>query len=185
MSSKIVYEEIEAILTENRAVMAPSEAHGMLSGMLCVSDSIRFDDWLRGVLDGDTGSFPDQSGILALERLVGETCERISSEEFEFALFLPDDGEMLALRATALSEWCRGFIYGLGSGGMDNAAEWRGESREILRDLIDISRLDSDCGGEADEQAFMELVEYVRIGVLIILSELRGSHQDEQTETFH
>lgn len=185
MSSQISFEEIKIILTECYAVMTPSEAHGMLSGMLCVSDNIRFDDWLMAVIDGETKAFPDQPGILALERLVGETCEQISSEEFEFTLLLPDDGETLGLRAMALSEWCRGFVYGLGFGGMDNESEWKGESREILRDLIEISRLDSDCGGEADEYAFMELMEYVRIGVLVILGELRGSDLDEPLETVH
>jgi uncharacterized protein YgfB (UPF0149 family) len=185
MSSVCEFEEIEEVLTGSAAEMMAAEAHGVLSGMLCVSDDAECNNWLKAVYDDEVGELLSRDGLLLLERLFDEAVELIKSDDFDFALFLPDDDEPLGLRATALAEWCRGFIYGLGYGGMDKASEWQGESREILQDMVEISRLDSDCGGEVDENAFMELSEFVRMGVLVIFAELRGGGEVEHDETIH
>lgn len=185
MSSVFEFEEVEEILTGSAAEMMAAEAHGVLSGMLCVSDKAECNRWLKAVYDDEVGELLSRDDLLLLERLFDGTAERIKSDDFDFPLFLPDDDEPLELRATALAEWCRGFIYGLGYGGMDKEAEWQGDSREILQDMVEISRLDSDCGGEVDENAFMELSEFVRVGVLVIFAELRDRGEGEHEGTIH
>ena len=42
---------------------------------------------------------------------------RLRGDEMEFELLLPDDDAPLEQRATALSQWCQGFLYGFGTGG--------------------------------------------------------------------
>ncbi len=186
MSFGFEFEEVEEVLTGSAAEMAAAEAHGMLSGMFCVSDEAQLNNWLKGVYDDEVGELLGRDDLLLLERLFEATKEMLSSEDFDFPLFLPDDDEPLSLRAKGLSEWCRGFIYGLGYGGMDRESEWKGESREVLQDMVEISRLDSDCDGEVDENAFMELSEFVRMGVPVIYAELRDSGDDEELEeTIH
>jgi len=46
--------------------------------------------------------------------------------------------------------------------------------REILRDLAEISKVEFDVegAGEAEEGAYAEIVEYVRVGVLLINEEM-------------
>lgn len=171
------FEEIDDTLHE--ASMGGAEAHGFLSGLLCANDGVQLKDWLAGLFDEEDSSSLVRIEKIALERLFETTRQLITSDDYDFELFLPDEDEPLSVRATALSEWCRGFVYGLGFGGMDKEAEWQGDSREILQDLVEISRLDSECGGEDDESAFMELNEYVRMGVLLIHRELRGNGQTE------
>ncbi|RLA20790.1 MAG: hypothetical protein DRQ61_09460 [Gammaproteobacteria bacterium] len=185
MSSVFEFEEVEEILTGSAAEMMAAEAHGVLSGMLCVSDKAECNNWLKAVYDDEVGELLSRDALLLLERFFDEAAEMIKSDDFEFPLFLPDDDEPLGSRASALAEWCRGFIYGLGYGGMDKEAEWQGESREVLQDMVEISRLDSDCGGEVDENAFVELSEFVRIGVLVIFAELRDSGEGGHNETVH
>ncbi len=60
------------------------------------------------------------------------------------------------------------------------------DSRGVLRDLMEISRLDGDNTDDSDEQAFMELQEYVRMGVNVLMQELQQDvESDDESPTIH
>jgi uncharacterized protein YgfB (UPF0149 family) len=98
-----------------------------------------------------------------------------------FQLLLPDDDDDLGERTDALATWCLGFVYGLAAGGISEESELPEDTKELLMDFIEISRAGNDLGDqdddsasdEEDELAFMEIVEYVRTGVLLINEELQ------------
>jgi uncharacterized protein YgfB (UPF0149 family) len=52
---------------------------------------------------------------------------------------------------------------------------------------MEISRLDADSADDSDEQAFMELQEYVRMGVQILMLELQpvGESEEDNEPTIH
>ena len=80
----------------------------------------------------------------------------------------------LDVRAEALGLWCQGFVSGLGTG-LGGQSGLSPEGEEFLRDLTEISRVgfDADSTDEADETAYAEIVEYVRVGVVLMGEELR------------
>jgi uncharacterized protein YgfB (UPF0149 family) len=93
----------------------------------------------------------------------------------EFVLLLPEDAEPLPVRTAALAEWCQGFLYGLGAGGIPDASRPAGRCRGDRARL----RRDHACRGgsgagraEANESAYGELVEFVRVGVQLLFEEL-------------
>ena len=53
---------------------------------------------------------------------------------------------------------------------------------ELLQDMVEISRASSyEAGeGEEDQEAYMELVEYIRMGALLAWVELRHLHEAQQ-----
>ena len=57
---------------------------------------------------------PDEDRTLLL-RLFEQTRDLLGSDEFEFDLFLPEDEALLGERLEALSSWCQGFLFGVGS----------------------------------------------------------------------
>jgi uncharacterized protein YgfB (UPF0149 family) len=61
------------------------------------------------------------------------------------------------------------------------ASNWSKEAREILKDIAEFTKLDVDAKGEEDEQAFMEITEYLRSAVLLLRDEL-GSSSEENIE---
>lgn len=77
-----------------------------------------------------------------------------------------------------MGEWCQGFLYGVGF--QAASGDWPGESGEVLRDLAEIARLDSAADGEADEAAFTEINEFVRIAVQMIQVEFRQQSQSSR-----
>jgi uncharacterized protein YgfB (UPF0149 family) len=89
---------------------------------------------------------------------------------------LPDDEEPVAVRAAALGQWCQGFLYGLGSNPIPDIEQLPEQVGEIVRDLTAMTRIDVDEAEslEDNEQAYSELVEFVRIGVQLLHDELAG-----------
>jgi len=168
------YDELQSMLEMRDGLMGASETHGLAAGMLCVNFDADFNRWIAAIFDTDEqiDALTD-SDKQALIGLFEGSVELLKSDEFIFDLFLPCDDERISVRALALSEWCQGFLYGVAYMGVGDDKEWSEENRGVLRDLMEISRLDSEGSDDSDEQAFMELQEYVRSAVQMLLSELQ------------
>lgn len=112
-----------------------------------------------------------------------ETLRQLRDPEFGFYLLLPDDSRPLALRAEALGDWCNGFLAGLGLAGVNRDQSLPEGVNEILRDFVEIAKVNFDVGDddEDDEAAYMELVEYIRMGVLVIHQEFHPHPGDSQS----
>ncbi len=164
------YQAIEDIVLNNEAMIGAAEAHGMLAGMLCISGELDYEQWLSQVF-GEARDGLSDSEVIAMSELFDETRESLEGEDFSFQLFLPDDAAPLSERAHALSIWCQGFLYGIGYAG--GGRDWPGDCAEVLHDLADISQLDANASGEADENAYAEIGEFVRVGVQLIRGELQ------------
>jgi uncharacterized protein len=140
-------------------------------GAVCAAGNYALDDWLAEILP--EGPVPMAAGN-ALTALYEATVGSLRSTEMQFDLLLPDDTETLDERARALGLWCNGFLYGLGSNGAADPRQLSADVAEIVRDLGEISRagVDGQDSEEANETAFAELVEFVRVGVQLIFEEL-------------
>ena len=165
------YSEIQRALAEAHSLADAAEAHGTLAGSLCSAGGYRFEDWLREILpEGEAGPH----GADALRELFERTAGALGGLEMAFAPLLPRDEEPLDARASALGQWCQGFLYGLGSSSLSDAAGLPGEVGEVVRDLSEITQVgvDEEEGVESNEGAYAELVEFVRIGVQLLFDEL-------------
>ncbi len=91
-----------------------------------------------------------------------------------FLPLLPDDDEPICERAAALVEWCEGFLFGFGMNGSADLSELSQEVREFVSDLKEITRMDASSpeDDEENEGALNELVEYIKIGTLILHEEV-------------
>ncbi len=159
----IGYEEFERVLSDSGSFTAAGEAHGTLCGALCAMATYRIEDWVGELLPENRN--PDDAIDPLFELVYTETYQAISGQGMEFAPLLPDDDAPIAARATALGEWCQGFLYGLGAGRIASAQELPNDLREIVRDLTEISRASADEKDslETNEQAYAELMEFVRV----------------------
>ena len=164
------YAEIERSLAHSHALADPAEAHGQLTGALCALVPYRMEDWLAEILPEDSlvnGTDP------VLQTLYNATVAALSGGEMDFDLLIPGDDCPIEERTQALTLWCTGFLYGLGTSAAD-PQHLPGELGEIVRDLTEITRADVDASDsrEANESALAELVEFVRVGVQLVFDEL-------------
>lgn len=164
-----------------------AECHGVLCGMICAETGKTAGDFLAQL---ETLHLLDEPGLALHEVMVEafeSTLQQLEDSDLQFSLWLPDDDQPLDQRTDALAQWCTGFLAGLALRG--SLPEMSAEASEALDDLQQIARaaytvLDDDdtapaSGGEEDEQAFCEIVEYVRVVTLMLREELRGPGADD------
>lgn len=177
------YSQVNAVLEELSAPLSAAECHGVLCGMLCSPHPVSEEEWLLEVLEGtDTENARTARCRLVLQDTRNETIRRLNSNDFEFAPLLPADDETLATRSEALGSWCRGFLAGLGLGGVRDLSLLPSDTQEIIGDLSEMARIDTDPEvNESSETAFAELLEYVRVGVMLVNEELRPSSNTTST----
>ncbi len=174
-----MYQTVNSILEKYHADMGAAEAHGMVAGMLCVEIKADAANWLNELFP-DAYTVLDEDKTLLLE-LFERTRELMDPEieEFGFDLLLPDDEEPLSEQVEGLRCWCQGFLFGVGYA--QSGADWPGDSAEVMRDMIELTKIDSDVEGEEDENALLEIHEYVRAAVLTV----RDQFADFQNTQMH
>jgi len=180
------YAEIEQALGVAEAAVSVPEAHGCLCGALCVMPGFSAQHWLRELMPdpADGTALPDSLMVDAvLAQVHRSTSEALQGEEMSFSPLLPDDELPLTQRIAALAQWAQGFLYGFGIGAPVVSEALPEDVNEILNDFSQIARAtDAETsGGDEEEQAYAELVEYLRAAVQLVhddLAELRAERKD-------
>lgn len=152
-----------------RAIDAPSsaaEAHGLLCGLLAMATPGAQAVWLERAVGTETATAP-------LDTLFDETARELDDTAFGFELLLPDDDEAgLEARTDAIAHWCTGFASGIGLSGRD-ANDLGEDAREFLEDVTRVAQAEVTTDDD-DEAAFAEVVEYLRVGTLLVRTEAAG-----------
>ncbi len=176
------FPEVRDYLQAVDAESGAAEAHGLLCGMLCAHAETGPEPWLEQVLGPSHG--PDTRPDV-LDQVYRSTYDEFAGSELGFQPLLPDDEEPLPVRTHALSQWCGGFLAGLGLAETSGNAALEGEVEEFLRDMAEIARIRFEpTAGEEDESAYMEIVEYLRMGVLLTYETLNPP-PDGSADTVH
>lgn len=182
---QVTFPEIAKVMESVGSAVPAAEGHGCLCGALCITTDYTLKRWLEELVptQDESAITPDVEQPLSL--LFWDTLRALRGDEMEFEPFLPDDALPLEQRTAALSQWCQGFLYGFGSARAVKPEELPATIDEILRDVANISRAEVDVGeaGEEEEQAYTELVEYLRAGVQLIHDELIGFRNGEAADS--
>ena len=180
---KCSYDGLEEKLRSAGADSGAAEAHGLLSGTLVAGGKVAPAIWLEHLLGEDntlSTAAVDCSELLAA--LKDEILRRFNDEAFGFELLLPKDDAPLSLRTDALGQWCGGFLYGLALGGIREDAEMPENVGEVMKDFYESShaRFAYETTDNEDEAAYVEIVEYVRMSVLLLHEELQPASTSER-----
>ena len=157
-----------------------AELQGALCGLLCMDSMADRTNWYKNLFDDLQ---PSEQEKLDLTQLFDTTLQALNSLDFDLQIALPNDDAPLVSRLIAMSQWCQGLIYALGTSGMTNETELTDDSQEYVTDVIKISQVSFDDIDDSEEERanFEELVEYLRMGLFLLHGELQPSHPDEET----
>ena len=171
----ISHEDLRNQLEEFGAVVSASELHGHLCGRLVVGQQI---SGARGqkILSECLGFSAEELGPSAdsLVELADEITLLLENDLFDFRLLLPPDNEAIYIRVEALSDWCQGFLNGVGtSAGLAESGVMK-EENETISDLVEITQISIDVEeSEENEAFFLEISEYVRLAVFNLFDQFR------------
>lgn len=162
-----------------------SELHGVMCGYLAAGANREGEGYMRALFINRS----EESAREAARALFGVYAvsqQQITNFGFEFQLMLPDDDESLYDRARAFSEWCEGFSQGITISGIDFDALKSEEAQEGIQHITEFANLDYDAleVNEEDERALMEVIEYTRMAMLHIYTDIQTDKLDG-SETAH
>lgn len=176
MNETLPYADLAAALNRLGSPEEASEFHGTLCGILCTLPPAEIDP--LDLLDVPVDELrDDEEAELLLRSVAGQTLESLMSSDMHFAPLLPGDELPLATRVQALALWCQGFLFGLSSRRHIDLLACSEEAREIIGDLSQFTQAGLDAGDdqEIEENAYVELVEYIRVGAQLIFMEMSPS----------
>lgn len=181
MNEKVAfdYAGLETALKSADADCGAAESQGLLCGICCAAGQADTAPWLGHILgEGNTLSAAAQASEELLQALYANIRLHLNADDLALELLLPGDDAPLAQRSRALGQWCQGFLYGLALGGVTQDGGQPETVTEIMHDFYEISRpgFAHDPDDETEEVAYMEIVEYVRMSVLLCHEELQPLH---------
>ena len=193
MNVSVNEQAIASALDRLAVPLALAEVHGLKCGLLCsLSSAAAKTRWFTELLDAaslEPASVAAKSAELkALDEWSLHTQSSLNDADMEFAPAVPDDEVPVGDRLKALADFCGGFTYGIGI-----ALARRGQkplpadTREIIEDFQAIEAADPEDTDEGEapatpaeqEDVYIELLEYVRVGVLLVLEEMRPISSDQ------
>ena len=177
------YDTVNDTLRSLAPDLDAAELHGQLCGMLVAEPALSESDAMSRLLPAPP---TDEAGSL-LHELWTTTRAMFEAGQFDFQPLLPDDSARLESRVEALGHWAQGFLIGLDRMGLKERQKLPGELPGIAEDLGKIAAAESYAleDEEQDENAYMELVEYLRVAVQLFREELQELQKDADSGTVH
>lgn len=171
------YDEIQSTLSQLSCNISAAETHGIACGMLSINTASKSSIWIDELIDNEQLTSTSSN---TLKQLFEQTLQEFNDSNLNFSLLLPDDAIELAKRLSAAQEWSQGLLYGAALSGLKESTKLPDDSRDFLQDVAKIAssgEFDLEEGEEA-ELSYAEIVEYLRVGTLLLSEELQPSKLD-------
>jgi yecA family protein len=170
------YDAFSNMLVNENIVVDAADIHGILCGMLAGGMNIDDQEWLEALADvvnqAETFSKPAQTQITLM---FNKLCQELIEADFALQMCIPHDNTPINERGKAFVNWVHGFLLGFGLH-QNDLTQCSEDVKEALEDFSQIAKMDEAMEeGEASEQAFFEVLEYVRISAMLCFNELGKS----------
>lgn len=174
------FEPVQTALVALALGVDADELHGSLCGYVSGGGQCRPNSWPEQ-LALDAVDAAALSAEQPLGQLFASSVAQLADDQLSFQLLLPEQAP-LRQRAEALLQWCRGFLGGFG------LARGKTHSEDAAEALADLGRIAGTVvtfeDPEQDEQSLQELIEFVRMTVLL-LSDDQGDGDDRSAALPH
>jgi len=177
-SDTVTHAHLGAVLDGLKLGVGPSELHGSLIGFLSAGGKAESRRWIDALQIQAPAAADSDPALIQLYR---DCAAALDDSELRFEPLLPGSASTIDARADALVDWCRGFLGGLGLAG-GSPSTMSDDASEILRDIGTIagSRFEYE-NAEEDESALEEVIEFVRVGVLLLHTEMTAPKRRDVT----
>lgn len=178
MTGEIDHDNLDDALRRCGASWDAAQSHGALTARIAIAGP----GALQGVIDAILeGTEPANALRVECANMLGslfaDTHLELAARQSGFVPLLPDESDSASRRTEAIAHWSEGFLHGLVTGQQDERLKNRLAAEpiaDIIKDLLQITRatLDESESDESSEQAYVEIVEYLRVATQLVYEEL-------------
>jgi len=166
------FDELDQTLAQYGDEVSPVEIHAVLVGFQCGGAPL-FDDALASTMQDffgvDVYMAPELPSLLS--QLSAGIEASLQQDDFTFMPMLPEEGDFEE-QVSLFSRWCESFINGF-SATCPEEEQLSEDIEGVLDDMMTFSRMREEVDlSEQDEESFIELVEYVKVAILTLYTEL-------------
>ena len=169
-----LFADVNAQLQQSDLLVNPADVHGVICGLLCGGIKLDNKAWLAPFdeLINEGLGIPDSLEPVLTE-VYNVSASALKVMTLGVELLIPDMDQPLETRMEALAEWLQGFLGGFGMV-HSTSTKASDDVKELIADFASIAQLDVDGGDDSNEaeEAFYEIVEYVRMGANYCFNEL-------------
>ncbi len=171
MSSYLDLQQLIGALQVFGIEASPYELHGTLCGLLCINPDASVSNWLSLLTQGQIDERATEPSAQLLTQLYTETVSALADNSLDFYPLLTENKEY-SVQLHSIAQWSQGFLLGLA--GIKSFAAYPAEVKEFVTDITAISQAEDYelAGDESDEETIMQLIEFIRIGVLLVNEEM-------------
>lgn len=179
--TQAAFNDLSELCSDLGSMVSASELHGLLTGALASGLQMNESQWLARVpelmaIAGDLES--DEKEDLA--ELFRQTSASLGAEDLGFFPMLPGEGTALSSRLELLGQWCQGFLAGFALS-QKRTGDCGEEIADVLNDFAAIAQVDIDEEDDEDgEQAFFDVLEYVRLAAINVFLETVPAQAEAQ-----
>lgn len=150
-----------------------AETHAVVIGLLCARPNQDERELAAHLAALQVGEWSSDDILRQIGPALSTLKAELASTEMKFQPLLPADNRPLDERTACMARWCSGFLTGFGAGQPTLKSE---DSQDALRMIEQIARAATDptSDQEAEESAFAELSEFLRVAVLLLREESLG-----------
>lgn len=180
MISDVKHDQLNDALRRTGSSWDAAQTHGLVSGKLAVLGAAAGPAWLEQVLEGADASEALRKECEGMLRgLYQSTYRQLAERLSEFVPLLPDDHDSKNARTEAVAHWCEGYLHGLVSARHADTLKQQLAAEPvagIIKDMLAITQagVDDSDDNDADDQAYVEIVEYLRVAAQLVYEELAG-----------
>lgn len=166
------YTEVSELCQDFFPDLTPSQLAGMIHGLLGHGFVVETERWKQHMSEFLASGEPlPEPALEGLEHLIAFSQKDYMADSFSIDLIRPEDDYPLEQRASAIGEWCQGYLTGYGLVKSNDAKELEGEAKEALQDISEIARIDFEGVDSEDnemEKAFVTVCEHIKMSGLIL-----------------
>jgi len=184
-SNQDLYKQLNSMLEIEDIDSSASEIHGLICARACLGDpATKIQNWLPLITGEPLAPASNKFFIEKLNQLMNDVERTLESRDYDLKLVISEEDD-IATQTESIAAWCQGFVLGLLGSGEQRIEILPHDSREVVRDMIEISGAQSDADDDADQQtrALMEIEEYVRIGVQVVYEDLNADADADASKT--
>ena len=171
-----LYEQFQALLNESIPDCSPAEVQGMLTGLVCAGETDdQFKSWGTLLVENDPKNPAHERTQDALCALMAMTHKDLDGKDFRFRPLLPPDTDPVIERTRAMAQWCHGFGAGFHWNGLVKPGHLETDAQDAINDIAELAQVDTASAASGDEDALIELEEYLKVAVQLIFEAVEAS----------